>query len=271
MEELLSIEDIDVTKANAWNGIMIGTPALTAFMGTVHALERKLSHFGCRFHGVAIGIREYELRERYHVGLDKNGFVVRRYYLNVSRPLEVMQNATDKRKMSPPVINQAYIDLKMHLLIKGDFQKLEDKKKFLKAAENSFRTMRVAGGVINSFKLKWIEAEDIPYGYFLKDRTQEMMRYEGDNILDKIIHALEDKNHQYVVLANGFRGLTAPGHVENQRDSNKLHVFAEQTYTLGEYIPAENIKDINEYMYRYKHDGISYLCTQNGGRGGQTL
>ena len=270
MEELLSIEDIDVTNASAWNGIMIGTPAITAFMGAVHALERKLRHFGCKFDGLAIGVKEYEMREKYHASLDKNGNIEHERYLNVSRPLEVMQSATDKRKMNPPVMNQAYIDLKLHFLIKGNFCNLENKKDYLQAVGNIFRTLRVAGGVINSFKLKWVDKEDVPYGYFLRECTEEMMAYEGDNVLEKMIHALADEKHRYVVLANGFRSLTKPGHVDNQRDPDKIHVFAEQIYTLGEYIHARNIKDINEYMFHYKHEGISYVCTQNSEASSET-
>ena len=90
-----------------------------------------------------------------------------------------------------------------------------------------------------------------------------MMAYEGDNVLEKMIHALEDNPRRYVVLANGFRALTEPGHVGQQRDPDTLHVFAEQVYTCGEYVFFKNVSNIDDYIFRYKQDGVSYLCTQN--------
>ena len=59
----LCIEDIEITNANAMNGVVVGLPAITAFMGAVHALQRKLSSWGIVFDGAAIGIKEYEMRE----------------------------------------------------------------------------------------------------------------------------------------------------------------------------------------------------------------
>ena len=89
------------------------------------------------------------------------------------------------------------------------------------------------------------------------------MSYDGDNLLEKMMHALEDSSQRYVVLANGFRALTEPGRVEQQRDPEVPHVFAEQIYTCGEYIFFQDIKDISDYIFKYKQNDVGYLCTQN--------
>ncbi|MBQ9489687.1 MAG: hypothetical protein IJU80_07135 [Lachnospiraceae bacterium] len=115
--EYLSIEDIDVTGANAWNGIVIGVPAITAFMGAVHALQRKLADWPCHFDGTAIGIKEYEMRE-YEASK-------RNRYLNIPLPTETMK--TRELKLDAHIVNQAYIDLQLLLIFKGNFVAIEDK------------------------------------------------------------------------------------------------------------------------------------------------
>lgn len=246
----LSIENIEVNNANAMNGIMVGLPAVTAFMGAVHALQRKLSRWGIKFDGAAIGIKEYEMRE-VSKGSD--------HYLNISLPSETTE--AYGKKINARIFPQAYIDLKLHLIIKGDFDKLEHKKKFIEEVKKHLHTMRIAGGNVGSFDVKWlVEDCQLPYGFYLKDCTREMMAYKGNTVLEKMINALEDGKH--VVLANGFRGLTEPGHVEGQRDPNTPHVFAEQVYTCGSYVESKKITVIDEFLFRYQHDGCSYLCTQ---------
>lgn len=248
----LSIEDIEVTNANALNGIMVGLPAITAFMGAVHALQRKLSDFDCKFEGTAIGIKEYEMHETAIGGS---------HYLNIPLPSETTEKYG--KKIDARIFPQAYIDLKLHLVIKGNFDKLDNKILLKRAVQKRLHTMRIAGGNVGNFKVNWIDEGDIlPYGYYLKECTDEMMSYDGNTVLEKMIHALEDKHHKYIVLANGFRSLTAPDYIENQRDPNTPHVFAEQVYTCGKYILSTNIKNINEYIFRYQKNGVSYLCTQ---------
>lgn len=252
--EYLSIEDIDVTGANAWNGIMIGVPAITAFMGAAHALQRKLSAWGCKFSGVAIGIKEYEMRE----------YKSSKGHRCLNIPL---QTETVKRKgvnVDAHIINQAYIDIKCNLIIEGNFDVIDNKSAFMLDVQKVFHTMRIAGGNIWRFKTRWMnEKDELPYGFYLKERTQEMMSYDGDNLLEKMMHALEDSSQRYVVLANGFRALTEPGRVEQQRDPEVPHVFAEQIYTCGEYIFFKDIKDISDYIFKYKQNDVGYLCTQN--------
>lgn len=251
--EYLSIEDTEVTNANAMNGVMVGLPAITAFMGFVHALQRALADWDVRFEGVAIGIKEYEMRE-----VSKG----RRHYLNISLPSETTEKYG--KKTDARIFPQAYIDLKLHFVIKGNFDEVVNRRKFLRAIQNKIHTMRIAGGNIGKFNVRWVnEGDHIPYGFYLKDRTDEMMAYDGDNVLEKMIHALEDREHRYVVLANGFRALNEPGYVTGQRDPDTPHVFAEQVYTCGEYIPSQYIANIDDFMFRYMHDGVSYLCTQN--------
>lgn len=248
----LSIEDAVVSNANAMNGIMVGLPALTAFLGFVHALQRAMTDWGVKFDGVAIGVKEYEMREAAKGRL---------HYLNISLPSETTEKYG--KKTNARIFPQAYIDLKLHLIIKGNFDKIFKSRKFLSAVQNKIHTMRIAGGNIGKFKVRWIKDDNPPpYGFYLKDCTSEMMAYDGDNVLEKMVHALEDQKHGYVVLANGFRSLNEPGYVENQRDPNTLHVFAEQIYTCGKYVHSKDIVNIDDFIFRYIHDGSSYLCTQ---------
>ncbi len=70
-----------------------------------------------------------------------------------------------------------------------------------------------------------------------------------------------------VPISVGYKGLTKPEKVKNQRDDNYLHVFGENLITLGEYRIINSVKDFGEIIWRYKTDLYKqlYLCTCNGG------
>ena len=246
----LCIEDVEITNANAMNGVVVGIPAITAFMGAVHALQRKLTSWNVEFDGVAIGIKEYEMRE---VSNKQN------HYLNISLPSETTEKFG--RKTDARIFPQAYIDLKIHFIIKVNVDKIENKNKFLNDVKHKFHNMRVAGGNIGAYKVRWVTNEHLPYGFYLKDCTSELITYDGDNILEKMMNAMEDKK-DYAVIANGFRALNEPGHVKNQRDPAKPHVFAEQTYSIFKHVYFRDIDNIDAFLFQYCYNKGSYLCTQ---------
>lgn len=252
--EYLNIE-AEVANANAWNGIQLGMPAITAFMGFMHALQRKVAQkIPCKFSGLAIGVREYAMREYEN---DK-GY----HYLNLPLPGDIPGEGT---KIDRHIMNQAYIDLSLNLILRVQYDSLHSRKEFLRAVEKYMYNVRIAGGNISRFAVKLLKEGEIPPAFYIRDCTEEMMTYPGDDILSKMLAALEDKAHRYSVIANGFRAISDLGHVEGQRDADTLHAFAEQTYTIAEYIPAKAIQDIEALMFAYDHTGVSYLCTQNFG------
>lgn len=146
-----------------------------------------------------------------------------------------------------------------------EYDSAHSRKAFLQAVEKCMHSVRIAGGHISEFAVKFLKEGEIPSAFYIKDCTEEMMAYPGDDILAKMMAALEDKAHHYSVLANGFRAISDLGHVEGQRDAETLHAFAEQTYTIAEYVSAKKIKNMEAFMFEYEHNGVSYLCTQNLG------
>ena len=125
-------------------------------------------------------------------------------------------------------------------------------------------TLRIAGGIIRSYKaVRLIDTlADIPYGYFLTCRQDVLNDAVGNDMLDKMIHALQQDN-TLIPIAIGFKALSEVGHVEGQRDLEKDHCFVESVFSLGEFECSKSIEDINAYLWRYKTGEGLYLCTIN--------
>lgn len=64
-----------------------------------------------------------------------------------------------------------------------------------------------------------------------------------------------------VPIAVGFKGLTPIGKVQNQRDPDTLHRFAEPILTMGEFKMPYHFSTLSEIMwhYQYKNENL-YLC-----------
>jgi len=249
--EHLNIE-ASVINANAWNGIQVGIPALSAFMGFMHGLERKIiKKVPCEFSGLAIGVKEFEMRE-----FSSHG----NHFLNLPLTGDI---PVEDSKINRHIMNQAYIDLVLSFVIGVNNHSDFDIKDLQKIIQHYMNFMRIAGGTIVDYNVMFLPDDYIPPAFYIKDCTMDMLSYPGDDILHKMINALEDSDKHYCVIANGFRAISPIGHVKGQRDSAYPHVFAEQTYTLIQYVSAKHIDNINDFMFHYHYDDDSYLCTQN--------
>ena len=279
----LLISHMHVHDANALSSLCIGTPALTSFLGMVHALERKLNlSLSERIHFSGVGICMHQIRlNRFR---DKD-----RFYSLVGTA-----NTLDKSGNRPSFIENARCDLVVSLLLTGNETfpaNLEQQ------VQQQLQTMKLAGGDIENIRSvkeiydtekKTIETSlkrELMPGYWLLDRSDLMKQAmeSGQDALQALLYYLATQVHieknsdittrlysknspgWFVPIAVGFQGLSPSDYAVHQRDESTPHRFAESVITLGDYKMVHKIQTIEDILWRYCFDSKSnlYLCQQN--------
>lgn len=286
------IPHMKIQNANAMSSpFTIGVPAVTAWMGFAHALERALKEKvdeNIEFPSVGFVIHDYKL----HAFKQKGS----QFYIigQQRKPLKKNGEAASK-------IEEAKIHINASVIIEFPAQSAILRKKMEKALpkiEAILHGMRLAGGEIMDFKSPEIcELENpssvmrkVGPGYTLVER-RDILKEEmknGKDALDGIIEALalhhklektEEKPEKedgkkeiwsvkrkytgwIVPIAIGFAGVSDLGFAKNQRDPNVPHRFAESVVTLGEFRMPHRLDSLDEMMWEYKyvkHKNL-YLC-----------
>ena len=275
----LIIPHIRVQNANALSSpYTIGFPAVTAFLGAVHALERKLStDLSICFPSVGIVSHDYQLHTYRGPG-DYISSIV-----GTANPL-------DQKGERPSFIEEARIHLECSLIIEvQDFRESMRKRLPPLVAKHLLR-MKLAGGDVLDFDMPRFAAIEEPRellsligpGYALiqrRDLMREAMQ-NGTDALDALIDLLaihhecqeEDGKVQWqskrlqegwiVPIAIGFLGISQLGKAKNQRDPDTPHRFAESVVTTGEFRMPHQLKSMDEMLwaYHYDEDEALYLC-----------
>ncbi|KGJ88694.1 type I-F CRISPR-associated protein Csy2 [Thalassotalea sp. ND16A] len=294
LKRLLVIPHLTVHNANAFSSpYTIGFPAMTAWLGATHALQRTLNANGfsdIKFTATAVISHQCDLQTHKGVG----DFV--QSIVGTGNPL-------DKTGSRSAFIEEARCHLDISLIVeytgieKDDEALVQEKITHLLNAN-----MKIAGGDILTFKApEFFKVEDgntgdiqtltrkIMPGYALIERRDLMLEAmtQGQDAMDALLEYLvlhhqckkeENNNGEekvtwtsarkskgwLVPIATGFHGLTELGEAKNQRDPETPHRFAESVVTLGEFKMPHNIKSINEILWRYQteHSNNLYLCTQ---------
>ena len=293
--KLLILPHIKIQNANALSSpFTIGFPAMTAWLGAVHKIERKMNQkqeiFGpVKIEGVGVISHDFYLHTYKH-SHDYNYSII-----GTGNPL-------DKNGKRPSFIEEAHCYLEVSLILK--FEKFEkfnpfeaDKKKFLENIKKIISVMKIASGDILSFDdpiLKNFddvkeERKTLRYltpGYTLIERQDLMIKSmdEESDALDAILSTVsvefkseKDEKNQIrwksnkkydgwiIPIATGFHGitnLTTPGKILNQRDPSYPHRFAESVITLGEFRMIHKFEKIKELLwhYDYRPEENLYLC-----------
>lgn len=290
MSKYLLLSHVKIQNANAMPGtLLIGFPAMTAWLGAVHALERKL--------------RERELFER--VRLPETAVICHDCRLQVYRGAgdrvnSVSATANPLRKKGagferPPFIEEARVHLEVSLLIEVKGLGGDDGDAFEDAVGVLLPRMKIASGDILDCKeisLRYAtEADDerkilrkLMPGYAVIERRELLEKYtaDGKDALDALLslvalhhHAEKDEEGEItrwtygraepgwlVPLAVGFKGLSPIGHVKHQRDPGAPHRFVEPLITLGEWKMPHRFQRIDEMLWHYEYDEekMLYLC-----------
>lgn len=292
VKKLLIIPHIKVHNANALSSpFTIGFPAMTAWLGAVHALQRKLNAQDIPVTLSATGVVSHNMDLQTHKG--DNDFV--HSIIGTGNPL-------DKTGARPAFIEEARCHLDVSLVIQFEQITIDERPSFLSAVTHLLHAnMKIAGGDIQGFDtpfcinstegddedLRKVQSALMP-GFALLERRDLMMdaMTKGADALDALIDYLaihhhceidkEDKvtwssqrktfNDQpagwIVPIATGFHAISELGEAKNQRDQNTPHRFAESVVTLGEFKMPHRIKFVEDLLWRYHTQDDLYLCQQ---------
>lgn len=292
VKKLLIIPYIKVHNANALSSpFTIGFPAMTAWLGAVHALQRHLNTQGIPVTFSATGVVSHDMDLQTYKG--DNDFV--HSIVGTGNPL-------DKTGARSAFIEEARCHLDVSLVIQFDNITIEEREDLVDTISHLLHSkMKMAGGDIRSFQTPFcLNSEEgleedlmkvqrtLMPGYALIERRDLMIdaMENGADALDALIDYLaihhrceadedgkvtwnsyrktfNNKPAGWIVpVATGFHGISELGEAKNQRDPEMPHRFAESIVTLGEFKMAHRIKSIEDILWRYHQDGDLYLCQQ---------
>lgn len=299
---ILKLPHIKIQNANALSSpYTIGFPAMTAWLGFMHALERKLraaSALDITLDALAVVSHDCDL-QTYRGANDFVSSIV-----GTGNPL----NSDGTRSA---FIEEARCHLEVSLLIKytlnqnGDTEALPEHSPILDVIHDLVITMKLAGGDILSLAkptahiLPSRDAEgkhrqgllnSLMPGYVLIERRDLMIEAmeAGQDAIDALIDyvAVENtcveigqenekkalvewrsqrKTSGWIVpIATGYQGISPLAQAKNQRDIETPHRFAESIVTLGEFILVNRANRIDEILWEYAYDESHdlYLCQQ---------
>ncbi len=288
MKRILMLPKVRLHNANALSSpFTIGIPAMTAWLGAVHALQRHLNNDASdsvTFLSAGIVCHSFDLQTYRGPG----DFV--HSIIGTGNPL-------DKNGDRPAFIEAARCHLTVSIIIEYQGIPVDDEADYKASIGDILQAkMKMAGGDILSFNppeflkidgiktLGMLKRRLMP-GYILIERRELMKAAMNDGrdaldaLLDhvKVMHRSErdatgkvvwnsrrKTNGWIVPIATGFHGISELGKAKNQRDSDTPHRFAESVVTLGEFIMPYRIQQLDDVLWKYTVDGENnlYLCEQ---------
>ena len=298
MRRFLLIPQIKIHNANAISSpYTIGFPAMTAWLGAVHALQRHVQQQGfsdVNFLKVGISCHAFDL-QTYKGSGDFVSSII-----GTSNPLDYKPTKENpKNAERPAFIEEARCHLTVSLRVEYEGLDPDDLNAFNLVVDTQLHSMKMASGDILSAKPIEVLSlnEDEPselkkitnrlmLGHVLIERRDFMIKSmnNGKDALDalldhlKLMHrAEEDKDGNVtwttqrlekgwlVPIAIGFQGISELAIAKNQRDSTTPHRFAESVLTLGEFVMPYRINDIDKMLWQYHVDQSQnlYLCQTN--------
>ncbi|MEB0139125.1 MULTISPECIES: type I-F CRISPR-associated protein Csy2 [unclassified Undibacterium] len=282
-----------IQNANALSSpYTIGFPAMTAWLGAVHALQRKLVSAGFSdlvFKRVGVVCHSIDLQ----IYKGRGDYIYS--IIGTANPL-------DKDGNRSAFIEEARCHLDVSLLIEVEGIDKDDEDAMMPLLMNILcGKMKIAGGDVMSFsQAEFIKVDQTSLqefrkltrkmmpGYALVERRELMVEamQQGQDALDALLDYLSVKHRSetdsegnitwtskrktsgwLVPIATGFHGigpLSAPGETLNQRDPEFSHQFAEAVVTLGEFVMPYRLNSLDDLMWyeHYDESNNLYLCQQ---------
>jgi CRISPR-associated protein Csy2 len=286
---ILLIPHLRIHNANALSSpFTIGFPAMTAWLGAAHALQRKLNERDIGVIITATGVVSHQMDLQTYRG--SNDYVSS--IVGTANPL-------DKTGARSSFIEEArcHLDISLLLELQGVNQEQDDViKNQVTHLLNS--KMKMAGGDIQEFAqpdifvlednndddLRKLSRKIMP-GYVLVERRDLMTEamQQGQDAMAALIdyvaihHSCEqtdggdvlwksrrksqtDKPAGWIVpIATGFHGISELGQAKNQRDPDTPHCFAESLVTLGEFKMPHRFESLADMLWCYQVDNANNL------------
>lgn len=299
-DNLILLPHIKVQNANALSSpFTIGFPAMTAWLGAVHALQRKLNMQDTPVEFSAVGVVVHHFNLQTYKG--RGDFV--NSIIGTGNPLEP-KSEKDKPKgnaVRPSFIEEARCHLEVSLVIEYSGIEAQDEPRMLAQVHQFLLgNMKLAGGdilncetpdIVRDFDLT---KRKLMPGYALVER-RDLMREamtQGQDVIDAMLDYLaihhtctkeendgeervlwqsqrkttgpEGQRGWIVPIATGFHGISELGNVLNQRDPDTPHRFAESVVTLGEFKMTYRLNSPEDFLWRYQVEPEKnlYLCIQ---------
>ncbi|MBL4903683.1 MAG: type I-F CRISPR-associated protein Csy2 [Desulfocapsa sp.] len=296
VKNILLIPQIKIHNANALSSpYTIGFPAMTAWLGAVHALERKLKEtdFGDVLL-TSMGVVCHAIDLQTHKGSGDYVYSI----IGTGNPLiPKTKNGNPQNAERPSFVEEARCHLTVSLVIEYEYSGLSIND-FTETIDHILQgNMKMAGGdILGVSPSKRFSIHDeaskrellrrLMPGHCLLERRDLMKKamVDGKDAIDamldylKVTHRCEidDKKKVkwtssrkvkgwIVPIATGFHGITPLGIAKNQRDPETEHRFAESIVTLGEFVMPYRIEDLDNMLWHYHSDLEKnlYLCQQN--------
>ncbi len=286
------IPQLSIQNANALSSpFTIGFPAMTAWLGAIHALQRKLNAQGIpiEFEGVGVVSHKFDLHTYKGPG-------------DYEYSIVGMANPVDKDGSRPAFIEEARCHLEVSLVVRYENCEFLHEDQLLAKIEHQLRSgMKMAGGDILDFDkppslhrdFNSLKTKLMP-GYAIVERRELMIEAMegGQDALDAMLDYLaihhqcemtgegdqstviwksarketgyEGQRGWIVPIATGFHGISVLGQAKNQRDPDTPHRFVETIVTLGEFKMPYKLNTAEELFWRYHFDPENnlYLCQQ---------
>lgn len=282
--KILLLPHLKIHNANALSSpFTVGFPAMTAWLGATHALQRLLCAQGIDISCKATGVASHQFDLQTYRGA--NDFVSS--VVGTGNPL-------DKTGQRSSFIEEprCHLDVSVFIEIEGITQ--EQEESVVDAVSHLLNAkMKMAGGDIQSFAppiISVLESESkadlqrfsrkLMPGYVLIERRDLMVEaMEGgqdamEALLDYlVIHhrceqseegevswsrrrkAQQDKPAGWIVpIATGFHGVSELCEAKNQRDAESPHRFSESLVTLGEFKMPHRFNVIDDMLWEYHVD-----------------
>ncbi len=298
IRRILLLPHIKVQNANALSSpFTIGFPAMTVWLGAVHALQRKVNASGFQnvnFDKAAVVSHDMNLQTKIGQGDFVQSIIVPK------RPPSTKKELTDFNAGSAPsFIEEARCHLDVSLLIEYPRIDRADEDVLIEQVTHHLNaSMKIAGGDILSFQKPTLhrieEGNDTELhrltrklmpGYAIIERRELMIEAmkQGQDAMDTLLDYLavhysceqddegnvvwssQRKTSGWIVpIVTGFHGITDLRHAKNQRDPDAPHRFAESVVTLGEFRMPHRIHTLDEILWCYYTDleNNLYLCQQ---------
>ncbi|SFI22041.1 type I-F CRISPR-associated protein Csy2 [Nitrosomonas sp. Nm34] len=289
IRRFLLIPRLQIHNANAMSSpYTIGFPAMTAWLGGVHALQRYLHQqdlSNIELISVAVSCHRFDLQS--YKG--RGDFV--QSIVGTANPL-------DKDGSRPAFVEEARCHLEVSLLVELEGFDTDEQDRFEVLVNQKLRQMKWAGGdvlAVTDVKVYTADENDeqsvkkllnrLMLGYVLIERRELMVQAlheEGQDALNallgylKVMHRSEQDEESgkvawssqckapgwLVPIAVGFHGISELAQAANQRDNQTPHRFAESVVTLGEFKMPYRISNLDDVLWQYHADtGRNlYLC-----------
>ena len=279
MKRYLLINRMQIHNANAMSSpYTIGFPAMTAWLGAVHALQRAIQHKGLAevsLPKTAVSCHKFNLQTYRGKGDYVNSII------GTANPL-------NKDGERPSFIEEARCHLEVSLLVEVVGVTNDNKTQMMTIVREQLHRMKMASGDILFFRgidLVTVDDDDnkqvkalirkLMPGHVLIERRDLMSASmaEGKDALEalldhtKVMHqssvdengnviwSTQKKEPGWIVpIAVGFQGVSPICSAKNQRDEKTEHRFAESVVTLGEFKMAYRFENIDDMMWQYSVD-----------------